>query len=289
METVDGGWHSDSDNWRVAQLHFRGRSMSIQTPIRIETKANMAEFSADLKKIIEGSKRDGALVVNSRALHVAKRARELTPIASREEILRTFNVVKVAKVKKAGKNKGQIGWKTAYNAEPWASHVVLAKMKKRGQWPPASRAEIDKEVRNFISRKLSAVGSLRAGWRGIVGPLQQKVRLALNNVKAAKSGKFLASVKKAFELGKAGDKSEDKKIRHEAGTVSPAVTGSNMVCTGSYKVSVKRGGSRKIDGRVTNALNSAMRAEQNEMRQHLEERVKAQWEATQKRLSRRAS
>lgn len=260
--------------------------MSTQAPIRIEAKVNMSEFYDALKQIVEGSKRDISLVVNSRAMHVAAKARALTPIASREQILKTFNAIKILKVKKAGKNKGQIGSKTAYRPHAWAYYVVMAKMRAKGKWPPSSQAEIEKEVHNFVSRKLSAVGSLRAGWRGILGPLRHAVKIGLTNMRATRKGKFLSSVQKAFELGNKGDGADDRKIKREAGTVTPAGVATRAVCTGNYKVSVGRNGERKIDGRVVNALNTSFAQELSEMRQHLEERITAQWNAAKTKQAR---
>jgi hypothetical protein len=126
------------------------------------------EFDAALKQYLAVTPHDLEFIINKKALFVARGAFERTPKALRSTIEAglgitgyNLNIGKRGKILKRARGAAILGDSLVYR-------IINAKRRRAGQrglTGPAMAAAAKK----FIGRRMSAIGSLKAGW---VGPIK---------------------------------------------------------------------------------------------------------------------
>jgi hypothetical protein len=204
---------------------------------------DQTEFSDTVKRVAELSGRKLPDFVNSRLYHVAKVARDKTPVASRQSITSYLGATLTRQSQGKG---GKVRRTYKYHPTQAVYAILNARRRMAGQLA-LDRSEMETAAKKFIASKLRAVGSLRNGWaRGL--------------------GILAAAIKQPFTR-----EGPPVKMASEA---SVARRGFNLSAMINYRVTVaKNGGGRGIEPRVTRALEDGFAAENREMIRHLENKV----------------
>jgi hypothetical protein len=206
-------------------------------------KFNLPQFQADLQKAVAFTKRPLDKFVSSRLLHVAKTARENTPVASRSKIQSELGA---AISKERVNSKGRTVRSYKYKPTPLA-YALVNWRRKNANKPPIPRKAMKSAARKLITARLRAVGSLKAGWTRALGILASSVGAAIDRT--------------------------GPKIKN-ASTAQPAKPGWRPEARMEYKLTISDGGARQIDPRVVSALEKGFAKEHGELIAHLEKRVK---------------
>jgi hypothetical protein len=197
------------------------------------------EFSKALREYKDVSKSSLVEIIIRRTLFILRRALARTPLATRAAVEQAVNLVgtKLRRDKKTGLLKKGAN---VYGTVRWLEGRIVKKWQKEGR--SFTHADVVKEARKGLGRRLSAIGSLRAGWSK---PLR----------------KFLAA---------AGVNLVDMKlprVKHPGDYAMPK-KGSNPEAMIEYDLVTSRLGSKTkdIDPRVVDALQGAVDAEVEEMK-----------------------
>lgn len=199
------------------------------------------EFNKTLNEYILHNRRDLADSLNIKMFLILKRARELTPLADRKQILADMGAEDVSRVsKKTGKTKTSFRI-AAGKANPWK---ILNYWAKKKGWTFEDAASRRKAARKLIARRLGAIGTLQRGWN-----------LSLK--------KFAAAAKMSFDVGKG-------KVKQK-GSATVAQPGWNPVAEAEYSLAITKGGdsSFHIDPRVEEALATAFAEESQSMKDYI--------------------
>jgi hypothetical protein len=199
------------------------------------------------KRIAVASKRTIPEVINTRAYFVSKKARDLTPVGSRDAIENALGVSGYALnyTKKGDRLKKHSKGAALFSGGNIYALVNYWRKKKGGG--PVSRSEMAAAAQKFLTRRLRAVGSLKNGWSGAVGKL------------AAAAHQTFTREGPSVKMG---------------GRATPAKPGWDAKVEFEYREAISSGQSgRHIDVRVVSALDRAFADEQKEMVPHLEEKM----------------
>lgn len=206
-------------------------------------KVDDREFTETLRNAAAASSRDLPLFINSRALHVGKRARDHTPLGNKSKIQEDLGATVVSeKVDK----KGRIRRKYSYKPVKIVYKIINARRIKRGE-KPLFNTEIDSLAKTLISKRLRAVGSLKNGWSRALGMLGFAVKESIpkDGPRVKQSG--------YAEIAKAG-------FSPQAALV--------------YRLAIGERSNQHIDPRVETATATAFTEEKAEMISHLESKMK---------------
>lgn len=119
-----------------------------------------SEFNRTLREyVLRRAPEKRVKAINTKAYQLAWAAAKLTRVASRQAIEELFGVARrIVKSRKTGKTKAgrvEIGQKTRARA------IYVARERKAGR---ALEGDIDAQARRMVTKRLSGVGSIRAGW-----------------------------------------------------------------------------------------------------------------------------
>lgn len=124
-------------------------------------------FQAALREIVAETPKPLADVLNTKMFYILRGASRGTPIASRADIEKTFDVIayKVSKSRKTGnvrRGKSIIGNATV------AAIAVNARRGRAGL-PGLKGPEMAKAIQKFMGQRFRAIGTEKAGWRKAIG------------------------------------------------------------------------------------------------------------------------
>jgi len=204
---------------------------------------NTTQMEAALREYMKTSRHSIAFVLNRKLFHIARRAYDLTPVAKRDSILRTFNVEQTERVVAKGRHAGKIRRKTNYSGLNQSAFRIMNWKRKKSGKATLRGAEALRATKAMVASRLRAVGSLKSGWVGAIVRLKN----ILNET-------FLPPFKNRL---------------NNPGTALPARPGPNPVSEVQYRLAINKRLSAKIDPRVVDALQKAFNAEAADTWRHL--------------------
>ena len=124
---------------------------------------NMAQFQRTLRDYVQRrAPEKRARALNTKAYQLAWLAAQYTKVASRAAIEELFAVArKIVRSRKTGRTKqGRV----VVGNETIALRIYIANQRRAGKPIGDSAAEIDAGARRMVTKRLSGIGSVRAGW-----------------------------------------------------------------------------------------------------------------------------
>lgn len=129
---------------------------------------DQTQFDAALRHYLAVTPHDLEFIINKKALFVARGAFERTPKASRSTIEAALGVVgynlnvgKRGQILKRSRGSAMLGGSLVYR-------IINARRRRAGQRGLSGQA-MAAAAKKFIGKRISAIGSLKAGW---VGPIK---------------------------------------------------------------------------------------------------------------------
>jgi hypothetical protein len=206
---------------------------------------NMREFNAALAQYLAMTSRTLPVAINTALLFIIRRARALTPIASRSKIEAQYGATTTQKVsKKTGKVRNVVNY-----SQQAPIGIVIWRLRKAGKALPAS-PQLWKMARQLRGRALSSIGTLKAGWNTAL------------RVLGIATGSY--------------DDLSGPRVRHPS-AAHLAQPGFSPVAEVLYQAAIRDQGSQNltIEPRVELALAEAFAAEQFHMEQYVAKRLQA--------------
>jgi hypothetical protein len=208
---------------------------------------DMSEFDATLARYIAAVPHALQDILNKKMLYIAAGAYRKTVKAERATIERDLQVVayKLSKSRKTGQFKRG----KSVSGGPRVAYIINALRRKKGL-PGLEGKEMAKEVSRFTGKRLRAIGSLKAGWVGIL--------------------KKLAAVAHGQSFIEPGPRVK------QVGVARPAKDGWDPIVEIEYGVTEKRKSEKLIDPRVVKALGDAFADESRSMEDYMTEQLQKQ-------------
>lgn len=208
---------------------------------------DMREFNAALSEYVKWSKRSLPDIINRKAAAVAYAAYKNTPRADPSVIQQelSLRVAGQRTNKKTGKTRNVY----ALDDRRAVAGIMYARDKAVGK-TPRSYAEYKASALKYAANRVTAVGTLAAGWIGAVRKLIKAANTQIGGMQWKKHKGF--------------------------GNAVPAVNGWSPVATFSYNLLERKPGGAQIDPRCVDALQAAFNEEAKSTMEEVARRMQEQ-------------
>jgi len=131
-----------------------------------ETMVQDKEFQSLMKQVTKLSRKQPQESITRRLFHTTLRAMKATPKADKLSIMSKFAVGKTVALKKVGSGFKRTGRKSTFGNNN--IYKIINADRRRNHKPPLKRAEALGAARREIAKRMSSIGTLKAGFvRGI--------------------------------------------------------------------------------------------------------------------------
>ena len=154
-------------------------------------KMDTREFDATMRRYRELSRKDPAIICNTKAFFIARGATRLTPKADKEKIKKELGAIV-----QRGKTKGALKLVSARDYD--APLVALIINAQRGKGKGLYGVEMTEAIRKFIANRMRSIAFLKSGWLPAIKGLAALVPNKRNAPPIDRSAKQFGEAKGSF-------------------------------------------------------------------------------------------